>query len=161
MFVKRIVLFVVAILAAFYLAGCGGSSAPIGVSVTAASTTIDGGDSETVTATITNGGTAPQVNFTATAGTISGVTSGATITVTYTAPAATATAQTITITATSAQDSTKTGSVTVTVPAAPAITTTSTNLAGAVGSAYSVTLAASGGISPYTWSTTNLPHVSS
>ena len=157
MFVKRIVLFVVAILAAFYLAGCGGSSAPIGVSVTAASTTIDGGDSETVTATITNGGTAPQVNFTATAGTISGVTSGATITVTYTAPAATATAQTITITATSAQDSTKTGSVTVTVPAAPAITTTSTNLAGAVGSAYSVTLAASGGISPYTWSTTNLP----
>jgi hypothetical protein len=70
---------------------------------------------------------------------------------TYTAPTATTSAQTITITATSVADTSETGTTTLTVPAAPLITTTASNLAGAVGTAYSVTLAGSGGISPYTW----------
>jgi hypothetical protein len=71
--------------------------------------------------------------------------------VTYTAPTATSSAQTITVTATSVADTTKTGTATITVPAAPSITTTSANLASSVGSTYAVTLAGSGGISPYTW----------
>jgi hypothetical protein len=61
-------------------------------------------------------------------------------------------AQTITVTATSVADTTKTASVTLTVPAQLAITTTATQLAGQVGTVYSVQLSTSTGISPYKWS---------
>jgi hypothetical protein len=70
---------------------------------------------------------------------------------TYTAPAAASSALTVTVTATSVADTTKTGTTTITVPAAPAVTTLSSALAGKVGTPYSVQLAGSGGISPYTW----------
>jgi len=59
----------------------------------------------------------------------------------------------LTITATSVADTTKTGTATITVPAAPAITSlTSAQQGVVVGTSYSVTLAGTGGISPYsTW----------
>ena len=133
------------------VAGCGGSAAPIGVTVTSSSTTVDGTDSVKLTASVANDKNASGVSWSVTGGgSLSGQTSSA---ATYTAPTATSASQTITVTATSVADSTKTASTTLTVPAAPSITTSSLTAA-AVGSAYSVTLAGSGGISPYTWSLT-------
>ncbi len=70
---------------------------------------------------------------------------------TYTAPAPTSSSQTVTITVTSVADTTKTGTATITIPAAPSVTSTSTSLTGAVGTTYSITLQASGGIAPFTW----------
>ena len=111
--------------------------------------TVDGTDSVTVTASVTNDKNAAGVSWAVSGGgTLTGSTTTST---TYTAPAATSSSQSITVTATSVADATKTASVTLTVPAAPSITTSS--LAGAtVGTAYSASLAASGGISPYTYS---------
>jgi hypothetical protein len=66
----------------------------------------------------------------------------------------------VTVTATSVANTTQTGSLTLTVPAKLAITTTSTQLTGAVGAAYSAQLTITGGISPYKWtvdSSTPLP----
>ena len=60
----------------------------------------------------------------------------------------------MTVTATSVADTTKSASATLTVPAAPTITTGAL-AAGTVGTAYSATLAGSGGISPYAWSLTS------
>jgi len=155
MFSKRFFLSVVAIFAFVCLSGCGGSSKPVSVAVTATATTVDGTDTVTLTATVSNDKNSGGVTWTVSgAGALSGNT---TTSVTYTAPAATSSAQTATITATSVANTAKTGSVALTVPAAPSITTTSTNLAGAVGTAYSVTLAGAGGISPYTWSASGLP----
>ncbi|MGC2635841.1 MAG: putative Ig domain-containing protein [Acidobacteriaceae bacterium] len=79
---------------------------------------------------------------------------------TYTAPGTVTTAFTVTITATSVKDSSVTNSVTLNIPTNPAITTALGALtAGQVGSTYSVTIAPSGGISPYTWTVKsgNLP----
>jgi hypothetical protein len=153
MFQKRSFLSVVAILAFVCLSGCGGSSKPVSVAVTAAAATVDGTDMTTLTAVVSNDKNSGGVTWTVSGG---GAISGATTSsVTYTAPAATTSAQTATVTATSVADTSKTGSLTITVPAAPAITSTSANLAGSVGAAYSVTLAASGGISPYTWTLTS------
>jgi hypothetical protein len=155
MFQKRFHLPVVAVFAFVCLSGCGGSSKPVSVAVTATATTVDGADTVSLTAAVTNDKNSDGVTWTVSgAGALSGAT---TASATYTAPAATSSAQTATITATSVADTAKTGSVTLTVPAAPSITTTSTNLAGAVGTAYSVTLAGAGGITPYTWSATGLP----
>jgi hypothetical protein len=85
-------------------------------------------------------------------GTLSNTT---TTSATYTAPSATTSAQTVTVTATSVADATKTGSVTLTIPAKPAITPpSSAQLTGAVGAAYSLQLAGTGGIAPYTWTLT-------
>jgi hypothetical protein len=125
--------------------------------VTASVTTVDGTDTVTLTATVSNdkstSGTADGVSWSVSGG---GALSNATTTsATYTAPAATASAQTVTVTATSVADTTKTGSVTLTVAAKPAITApTSAQLTGAVGSAYSLQLAGTGGIAPYTWTLT-------
>jgi hypothetical protein len=138
------------------LTGCGGSSShPVSVAVTASAATVDGTDSVTLTATVSNDKNGDGVSWSVSGGgTLSDET---TTSAAYTAPAATASAQTVTVTATSVADGTKTGTTTLTVPAAPSITTTSANLTGAVGSAYSVTLAGSGGISPYTWTSSGLP----
>ncbi len=131
------------------LSGCGSSSHPIGVSVTAASNTVDGTDTTTITAIVANDKNAAGVNWATSAGTLSGSTTTST---TLTVPAATSSAQTITVTATSIADSTKTGTVTITVAALPAITSLTVGQASvAVGAAYSVTLAGTGGIGPNTW----------
>jgi hypothetical protein len=142
-------LFVITMIAAFNLSGCGGSSSPVSVAVTASAATVDATDAVTLTATVTNDRTPGGVTWSVSGGgTLSNTT---TTSATYTAPAATSSAQTVTVTATSVADTTQIGTTTITVPAALAVTTTSSNLVGMVGTAYSVQLAGTGGISPYTW----------
>jgi hypothetical protein len=142
-------LFVITMIAAFNLSGCGGSSSPVSVAVTASAATVDATDTVTLTATVTNDKNSAGVTWSVSGGgTLSNTT---TTSATYTAPAATSSAQTVTVTATSVADTTKIGTTTITVPAALAVTTTSSNLAGMVGTAYSVQLAGTGGISPYIW----------
>ncbi len=141
----------VALVAVFCLSGCGGggSSAPVSVSVTASANTVDATNSVTLTATVANDKHASGVSWSVSGGgTLSGSTTSST---TYTAPSTASSALTVTVTAASIADSTKSASATLTVPATPKITTSSLP-AGTVGTAYSVTLAGSGGISPYTWS---------
>lgn len=147
---KKIVLLALAVCTALSLSGCGGSSKPISIAITSSSSTVDGGDSVNLTVTVTNDKNGAGVTWTITNGGGS-LSNQTTTSATYTAPAATSSQQSITITATSVATNTQTGTVTITVAAKPAITTASANLTGAVGSAFSVTLAASGGISPYTW----------
>lgn len=130
------------------MTGCGGSSAPLGVTISAASTTVDGNDSVSLTATVAHDKNSAGVKWTLSgAGALSSQTSSA---VTYTAPAATSSTQTATITATSVTDATKSATTTITVPAMVAITSSSLG-AGSVGVAYSTTLTSSGGIAPYSW----------
>ena len=132
--------------------GCGGSSAPLSVSLTSASTTVDATDAVKLTATVANDKNADGVTWSVSGGgTLSGQT---TSTATYVAPAASSSALSVTVIATSVADATKSATVSLTVPAAPSVTTSSL-AAATVGSAYSVTLAGSGGISPYTWSLTS------
>jgi hypothetical protein len=131
------------------LTACGSSSKPPSIAVTASTTTVDGGDSVTLTAAVTNDKNSNGVTWSVSGG--GTLSSETTSSATYTAPAATTSAQTVTITATSVADTSKTATQTLTVPAEPSITTTSL-AAGQVGAAYSATLAGSGGISPYTWS---------
>jgi hypothetical protein len=154
MFWKRFSLWGVVFASAVCLFGCGGGSKPLSISVTPSATTVDGGDAVTLTATVTNdkstNGTKDGVTWSVSGG--GTLSSETTSSATYTAPAATSSAQTITITATSKAETSKTGKTTLTVPAAPSVTTTEANLAGSVGTAYAVTLAGSGGISPYIWS---------
>lgn len=130
------------------MTGCGGSSAPVGVSITPASTTVDGKDSVSLTATVSNDKNSAGVKWALSgAGALSSQTTSA---VTYTAPAATSAAQTATITATSIADATKSATTTITIPAMVSITTSSLG-SGSVGVAYSTALMASGGIAPYSW----------
>lgn len=120
--------------------------------------TVDGADSTTLTATVTNDRNSAGVTWTVSGG--GSLSNTTTTSATYTAPAATSSSQTATITATSVAKTSQSGTVTITIPAKPAVTSTSTSLTGTVGTAYSVTLQASGGISPYTWalgSGTTLP----
>ena len=149
-------LFISVLVASF--TGCVGSSPSASVAVTASASTVDGNDSTTLTATVTNDKNSAGVTWSVSGGgTLSNTTTSS---ATYTAPAPTSNAQSVTVTATSVADTTKSGKATITVPAMPAVTSTSASLAGAVGSAYSVTLQASGGIPPYTWalgSGTTLP----
>ena len=150
----------------FSLSGCGGSSKPISVTITKpASTSIDPGGSVTLTASVANDSTNAGVTWTMTGtgctGSACGALSNSTSTsATYTAPGTVTTAFTVTITATSKTTTTQTATITLNIPANPAITTALGALtAGQVGSAYSVTVAISGGVSPYTWTVTqgNLP----
>jgi len=144
---KQLSLMMLFVVFSFFL-GCGGSGTQLSVAVTAAASTVDGSNATTLTATVTNDKNSAGVTWSASAGTLSSQTTSS---ATYTAPAATSSSQSITITATSVASPSKTGTATITIPAAPSITTTSTNLASAVGSSYAVTLAGSGGITPYTW----------
>ncbi|MGC2618611.1 MAG: putative Ig domain-containing protein [Acidobacteriaceae bacterium] len=148
------------------LTGCGGSSKPITVSInTPASTTIDPGDAVTLSVTVDNDNAGEGVTWTLTGtgctGSACGALSGNTTTgVTYTAPSSVTTAFTVTITATSVKTPSVTNTVTLNIPANPAITTALGALtAGEVGSAYTVTVDLSGGLSPYTWTVKsgNLP----
>ena len=145
-------LFVVTTIAVFNLSGCGGSSSPVSIAVTASAATVDATDAVTLTATVTNDKTPGGVTWSVSGGgTLSNQTTGG---ATYTAPAASSSALTVTVTATSVADATKTGTTTLTVPAAPAITTGAL-AAGSVGTPYSQTMAASGGIAPYAWTLTS------
>ncbi len=149
---KRLGLGVLAVLALIWVTGCGGKSKPISVAINTAASTVDGTDTVTFTATVTNDKNSDGVTWA-----LSGpgaLSSQSTTSVTYTAPAATSAAQTATITATSAADSAETSSVTITVAAKPTITTTGAALDASVGASYSVQLAGSGGIAPYTWALT-------
>ncbi len=152
MFWRKSVLFVVAVFASLYLSGCGGSSKPPSVAVTASATTVDGLNSVTLTATVTNDKNDDGVTWTVSGGgTLSKTT---TTSATYTAPAVPASALTVTVTATSVADTAKTASVTLTVPGKLKITSTggaTGSLAGTVGTVYSVQLQTSGGVSPYKW----------
>lgn len=143
----------VSISLSFILAGCGGGSAPIGVTVSAASSTVDGSDTTTLSASVSNDRNAAGVSWTVSAGTLSNTTTSA---ATFTAPAATSTSQTVTVTATSVADATDTGAATITIPAKPTVSTTSSSLTGSVGAAFSVTLQGTGGIPPYkNWAVSN------
>lgn len=139
--------FVIVLAAVSALAGCGGSSKPISVKVSAAATTVDGTDTTTLTATVTNDKNSDGVTWKVSGG--GSLSSETKTSATYTAPAATSSAVTATVTATSVADTSDTASVTITVPAAPTVTTTNANLTGQVGTAYSVQLQGSGGIPPY------------
>ncbi len=134
------------------LTGCGGSSAPLSVSVTAASATVDATDSVKLTATVANDKNAAGVTWSVSGGgTLSNQTSSS---ATYTAPAASSSSLAVTVTATSVADASKTSPISITVPAAPSVTTSSL-AAATVGTSYSATLAGSGGITPYKWSLTS------
>ncbi len=138
----------VTFLAGLSLTGCGGSPA-ITIAVTAAASSVDGSDSTKLTATLTNDGNNAGVTWSVSGG---GALSNTTATsATYTAPAPSSSPLTVTITATSVADTSKTASVTITVAAAPAISTGAL-AAGTVGTTYTATLTATGGIAPYTWS---------
>jgi len=147
-----ICLFVVTAIAVFNLSGCGGSSQPVSVAVTASAATVDATDAVTLTATVSNDKSPGGVTWTVSGG--GTLSNQSTTGVTYTAPAASSSALTVTVTATSVADTTKTGTSTLTVPAAPAVTTGAL-AAAAVGTPYSATLAASGGIAPYAWTITS------
>ena len=151
MFGKRFPQLFVAVLSLCLVAltGCGAVANSVSVTITPSAVNVDGSDSVTVTVTITNDKNGAGVTWTLSGpGALSNTTTSS---ATYTAPAATSSSQTVIITATSIADPSKSGTITLTVPAMPTITTTSSSLAGNVGNAYSVNLAANGGIAPYTW----------
>jgi hypothetical protein len=139
------------------LTGCGGaSSSPSAITITGpTSDTIDPGDAASFTAAVTGGPSTAGVTWTltncsvSTCGTLSNSTSTG---VTYTAPTTVTTAFTVTLTASASAKSSITQTLTLNVPVNPAITTPAGALAGATfGAAYTTTLAATGGIPPYTW----------
>ena len=133
------------------LTGCGGGSAPIGVTISPSTSTVDGTDSVKLSASVANDSKSAGVNWTTSGGTLSSQTTTSAV---FTAPAATSSAQTVTVTATSVSDTTKSQSATITIPAMPTVTTASL-AAATVGTAYSATLAGSGGVTPYTWALTS------
>ncbi len=132
------------------LTGCGGKAPAASVAVTASASTVDGNDTTTLTATVTNDKNSAGVTWTVSGG--GALSSQTTTSAIFTASAPTSSSQTATITATSIADTTKSGTAAITVPAMPALMSTNASLAGSVGNMYSVTLQASGGIPPYTWS---------
>ena len=140
------------------LAGCNGpTSYPTAITVTGpASATIDPGASASFTAVVTGGPLDSGVSWSlagcsvTSCGTLSNSTSTS---VTYTAPATVTTAFTVTLTAAAVAQTTVTQTVELSVPINPAITTPAGALPGAAfGAAYATSLAATGGITPYTWS---------
>jgi len=160
-------LFVITMIAAFNLSGCGGSSASPSVSVTATQTTVDGSggasgsgaaQTSTLTATVTNdkstNGSPDGVTWTVSGAPSSSLSGTSTTGATFTAPAATSTTQTVTITATSVADTSKSGTATITVPALIASSTTTAQLTGVVGTVYSQQLTITGGNGTNTWTTT-------
>jgi hypothetical protein len=132
--------------------GCGSSAPPVirvAVSPNTAQT-IDQGQQKSFTASVTNDAANKGVTWSVSGGgTLTGSTSTS---VTYNAPTPVTANQTVTVTATSIADTTKSASVSVTVAPPPTVTTTSPATAGTVGTAYSVTLQASGGAGALTWS---------
>lgn len=131
--------------------GGGGSHPPvITVSISPSSAqTIDQGQTVALTASVANDSTTAGVTWSLTGG--GALSSNTTTSVTYTAPASGASNISATVTATSVTDTTKSASLSITVTPPPAVTTTSLPN-GTVGTAYSQTLAASGGAGALAWS---------
>ncbi len=143
--------------------GCGGpTSYPTAITVTGlASGTIEPGASASFTAAVAGGPLDSGVSWSLGAcsatscGTLSNPTSTS---VTYTAPATVPTAFTVTLSASAVAQSpltqtAVTQTIKLTVPTNPTITTPAGALpAPSFGSAYTTSLAATGGITPYTWS---------
>ncbi len=139
------------------LTGCGGSShKAITVTIgTPSATSLDEGDSVSLTATVANDTTNAGVTWsiTCSVGTCGTLSNNTSTSVTYTAPAQVTAQFTVTITATSNAKGGITGTVTLTIVVPPTIGTASGPLTGgSVGSTYSVTFSASGGVTPYIWS---------
>ncbi|MGA7156932.1 MAG: NHL repeat-containing protein [Acidobacteriaceae bacterium] len=138
------------------LTGCGGSAnRPTGITISGpASATVDPSNSASFTATVAGGPTGAGVSWSligCTATSCGTLTNSTATGVTYTAPATVTTAFTVTLTASSTTDANVTAGTMLSVPVNPAITTTT--LPGATyDTAYTATLAGTGGISPYTWS---------
>jgi hypothetical protein len=137
------------------LSGCGGGGGSvtnsISVFASGASSTVDGHDTDLITAVVANDTSNAGVTWGAPS--IGSLSSLSSLAPTYTAPAATTAQQTVSLTATSVTDKSKSYTVTLTIPPAPTITTASLPAASAL-AAYSTTLAGSGGIGPYTWTLT-------
>ncbi len=136
---------------ACFLVGCSSSTAPIAVTLSAAPTAIDGGQTSAITATVAN----DSKNAGVTWGSVSSGSLSGTSTTVATYTAAIVTTQTpVTVTATSITDTSKSGSVQITVNPLPAISTTTPPGPAASGQGYTYTLAATGGTAPFTWSVT-------
>jgi hypothetical protein len=159
MLTKARILGVLTILAAIMTAGCSsGKSTPatsVAISPSAART-IDQGQQVALTATVTNDTLSKGVSWSVSGASCSGSTCGTLSNVTatsatYVAPSPLSANLSVTVTATSAADTTKSASVSITDTPAPSISTTSLPAA-TVGTAYSTTLAATGGAGTLTWS---------
>ncbi|HLZ43896.1 MAG TPA: putative Ig domain-containing protein [Candidatus Sulfotelmatobacter sp.] len=126
--------------------GPGQNSNPIVVSVTPPAASIRSSASQQFTAMVSNTSNT-GVNWSASQGSISA--SGV-----YTAPTVTANTK-VTITATSMADSSQSGTASLTITPSsgppPLIIVTSSLSAATSGTAYSTSLSASGGVSPYSW----------
>jgi hypothetical protein len=140
------------------LTGCSGqTSFPTVVTIAGPSSeTLDPGNSANFSASVIGGPLNAGVTWSLTncagtnCGTLSNITTSG---VTYTAPTTVATGFTVTLTASALAKPTTTATVTLSIPANPSITTPAGALPGATfGVAYATSLAASGGIPPYTWS---------
>lgn len=135
---------------ASFLVGCSSSTAPIAVTLKAAPSAIDQGQTSAITATVANDSKNAGVSWgSVSAGSLGGTT---TTSATYTAPASVTSQTTVTVTATSVSDTSKSGSVQITVNPLPTISTANPPGAATAGVAYSYTLAVNGGTAPFKWS---------
>ncbi len=143
------------------ICGCGGGekSNPPAISVSlapATQTTVDQGQTLNFTATVANDSGGKGVTWSITGTGCTGnacgtFTNSAATSATYSAPSPVSSSLTLSVKATSVADATKSASSTIVVTPPPGITTTSLS-DGTVGTAYSATLAASGGAGALTWS---------
>lgn len=148
---NRVVVCLSTLLLASFFVGCGASTAPIAVSVSAASKATDQGMTVAITAMVAHDAKSAGVQWTVSGGgTLTNATAG---TATFVAPANVTSAFTATVTATSMSDTTKAASVQIAVNPLPSITTNPA-LTATAGTAYSSAINASGGTAPFTWSVT-------
>jgi hypothetical protein len=164
----RHILFLVGLLAAILgISGCSGVSSTGGTTPSTLAITTSSLSSGTVGAAYSatlaaTGGTAPY-SWTLTSGTLpAGLALNASTGAIAGTPTATAsaTALTFTVTDSGSPAQTKSASLSLTITAAgvtPLAITTTTLPSGIVGTAYSATLAASGGTAPYSWTSGTLP----
>ena len=153
-----------ATMCAVAFAGCSSQKTVAVVTVNvspSAAQAIDQGQSVSITATVGNDAASKGVTFSVVGagcsgnacGTLSASAAASGTPVTYNAPANVTANLSVTVTATAVSDSTRTAVVNITVTPAPALSTASL-AGGVVGTAYSATLQATGGVSPLNWSVT-------
>ena len=139
--------------ATFLISACSGggnSTTAIAVSISPRATqSLDQGQTLGFTASVSNDSSNAGVTWTVSGG--GTLTNSTTTGVTYTAPATVSSVTTATLTAASVKSTTQTATVNITVHPAPAITTSGALAGGTVGTAYSATLAATGGSGTLTW----------